>query len=380
MLDVYLTASIGQLAERARHLVASISAQLAQKQQLSPEFHPLAQTCRSQANALISDLNSLLHDPRYRQPGLQNIRLRAYKRMVAELDFLECVGVAALTRVNDEDRKMTRLVSDIAVEIHYPLIPPVVSCQSQSYFQAFPDLTLLSIPLKEAHFLLHLPDLYHELGHFILNEQNNPATEPFTSALDAAIMAARGRIAVMLSQPSRGPQGIVPRLQAWDANWVGAWGIELFCDLFGTSAVGPAYGWSHLHLCAKRGTNPFAVDNFPSSSHPPDEARMIVILEALTQLGYGHDAAAIEEKWRELLAHGNYATNADFDVCFPTSLLRDIAESAVKGFRALNCQEATPNAEGRVCQLLNLAWDKFWAEPDYFSAWEKRQRVEVAVS
>ncbi|HEY5769900.1 MAG TPA: hypothetical protein VIS71_08645, partial [Terrimicrobium sp.] len=221
MLDAYLTASIGQLSERARHLVASISAQLARKQQLSPEFHPLAQTCRSQVNVLISDLYSLLHDPSYQQPGLQNIRLRAYKRAVAELDFVECVGVAALTRVNDEDRKMTRLVADIAVEIGYPLIPPVVSCQSQSYFQAFPDLTLLSIPLKEAHFLLHLPDLYHELGHFILNEQNNPATEPFTAALEAAIMAARGHIATMLSQPSRGPQGIVPRFQAWDANWVG---------------------------------------------------------------------------------------------------------------------------------------------------------------
>jgi hypothetical protein len=56
---------------------------------------------------------------------------------------------------------------DIAEELMFPLPAPVVSCQSHfsSYFHAFPGLNVLRVPLKEGHFLLHLPDLYHELGH-----------------------------------------------------------------------------------------------------------------------------------------------------------------------------------------------------------------------
>jgi hypothetical protein len=163
MLDAYLTGSVGQLMERARHLQASISQQLAVPKNLPPEFHTLAQTCRNEVNNLVLDFRSLLSDPRFQRADLQAIRLRAYKRIVEELDFLELVGVAALIRINDADRSMTKVVGVIAEEIKYPLIPPVVSCQSQGYFQAFPGLNLLSIPQQEVYFLLHLPDLYHEL-------------------------------------------------------------------------------------------------------------------------------------------------------------------------------------------------------------------------
>jgi hypothetical protein len=143
MLDAYLTGSVGQLMERARHLQASISRQLAVPKNLPPEFHTLAQTCRNEVNNLVFDLGSLLSDSRFQRADLQAIRLRAYKRIVEELDFLELVGVAALIRVNEEDRSMTKVVGVIAEEIKYPLIPPVVSCQSQGYFQAFPGLNPL---------------------------------------------------------------------------------------------------------------------------------------------------------------------------------------------------------------------------------------------
>ena len=106
MLDAYLTGSVGQLMERARHLQASISRQLAVPKNLPPEFHTLAQTCRNEVNNLVFDLGSLLSDSRFKRADLQAIRLRAYKRIVEELDFLELVGIAALMG----HRTMLRLV------------------------------------------------------------------------------------------------------------------------------------------------------------------------------------------------------------------------------------------------------------------------------
>src|SRR5260370_13378864 len=111
MLGKYPAGPVGQLLERARHLQGAIS------KPFDAEFRTLAQTCRNGVNTLIADLQNLLDDPRFAKPGLQQLRLRAYKRLVDELDFIECVGFAALVRIIDEDKLMTRLVGDIAEEM-----------------------------------------------------------------------------------------------------------------------------------------------------------------------------------------------------------------------------------------------------------------------
>jgi hypothetical protein len=310
---------------------------------------------------------------------LQAIRLRAYKRIVEELDFLELVGVAALIRINDADRSMTKVVGAIAEEIKYPLIPPVVSCQSQGYFQAFPGLNLLSIPQQEVYFLLHLPDLYHELAHFILTEKNNPAVEPFKEALKRSIMAGRGHVADLLSNPGRGTKGFANRLKAWDGNWVCGWGIELCCDLFAVLACGPAFAWSHLHLCAKRAGDPFLVDNAPDSTHPSDAARMFVMLEALGNLEYSAEALAIEEKWNQLLAQAGYGKNADYTICFPHPLLTRIATYAFAGYQSIGCALSSKSSGAKTHDLFNEAWQRFWSDPTSYAEWEKTNRVTAFV-
>jgi len=377
MLDAYLVGSVGQLMERARHLQASISRQLAVVKNLPPEFHALAQTCRNEVNNLVVDLGSLLSDPRFQSPDLQSIRLRAYKRIIEELDFLELVGVATLIRVNDEDRSMTKVVGVIAGEINYPLIPPVVSCQSQGYFQAFPSLNLLSIPQKEVYFLLHLPDLYHELAHFILTERNNPTVEPFQDALKRSIMVGRGHVADLMNKEGRGTKGFANRLTAWDGNWVSGWGIELCCDLFAVLACGPAFAWSHLHLCAKRAGDPFLVDNAPDSTHPPDAARMFVMLEALGMLEYAADALAIEEKWNQLLGQAGYRQNPDYTICFPHALLTLIVSYAFAGYQSIGCAPSSRASGAKTHDLFNEAWHRFWDAPERYAQWEKANRVAV---
>ena len=55
--------------------------------------------------------------------------------------------------------------------------------------------------------------------------------------------------------------------------------------------------WSHLHLSATRGEDPFKVPtmNGVSTTHPTDGARMAVLLHGLTLTGFVKEAAEGEE-------------------------------------------------------------------------------------
>jgi hypothetical protein len=367
MLDDYLIASVGQLLERSRNLQGAIS------KPFPREFHTLAQTCRQSVNIVIRGLEALLKDARYRARGAESIRLRDYKRRVKDLDLLENVAFAALMRVNDDDHLMTKLVGDIAKEINYPLVPPVVSCQSQYYFQAYPLFGLMSVPQKEVNHLLHLPDLYHELGHFVLLEENNPVVAPFIQSYERSIASALTHFHKLRRKPTRGPRMDAEVIPVWEDCWLNAWAMEFYCDLFGTCACGPAYGWAHLHLCSKRGQHPFVVERTRGSSHPPDEARMFVILEALAAMGYRSEASLIEKQWRELLWVGGFATNADYPRCFPSQVLKEVANHAVNGYRDMGCHSAPIQKNCAVHSALNRAWDEFWKSPKDFAEWERQQ-------
>lgn len=361
MFDDYLRASVGQLLLRARNLNGEISKPNA------PEYYALWQRCSDLLNIVVRGLDALLKDERYLTPLVAPERLRAYKRLVGDLDFLESVAFAAIKRQNDEDLRMTKLVGEIAEEIRFMLPPPVVSCQSQSYFHAYPLYNLLLVPQKEVEFLLHLPDLYHELGHFVLLADNNPAVEAFQKAHEKTLADALGHTYAVRRKPTRGPRGDAATTRFWEDCWVRTWAIEFFCDLFGVCAAGPSYGWAHLHLCMKRGGDPFQI----YSSHPPDEARMFVVLEALTSLDYAEDAGRIDDRWRKMLELGAYTGNPDYDRCFPRSLLRAIAINGVNGYKRMGCRSAQDQRGKRVNKALNEAWRCFWGSPATFADWER---------
>jgi hypothetical protein len=99
---------------------------------------------------------------------------------------------------------------------------------------------------------------------------------------------------------------------------------------------------------------------------------MVVILDALTDLGFAKDAAEIEQKWRMLLKIGGYKPNADFTRCFDLQLLRRIALDAVVAYTAIGCFNAhSQAAHAPIYCALNEGWAIFWADPDGYPAWEK---------
>ena len=246
-MDDYFVGAIQQLLERARHLNTRVP------RDLEREFHTLVATCQAEVTRIVSTAQFLLDEPAIRLPANQPERLRMFRRAVADLDLVETVGFAAIERANKEDILLNRLMDRIRLETRYPLLPPVVTSLSQAYFRIFPSLNLLCVPLTEGRFLLHLPDLFHEIGHPLLSTTNNPMVEPFRQALNQVLHAAMVYLDDELRQQERrrGPARTTYMLECWARSWV-SWSVEFLCDLFGAFMVGPAFAWSHLHLFAAR--------------------------------------------------------------------------------------------------------------------------------
>ena len=269
---------------------------------------------------------------------------------------------------------MSALLREIAREITYPSTVPVVATLSQRYYCIYPDLNLLLVPLGERSFLLHLPDLYHELGHPLLEDENDPVVAPFRDACERIAGAAEARFRTLAVREARGhgPRPLAARLENVAASWLLFWPKEFFCDLFAAAVLGPAYDWAHLHLFAKRGSEPFFIPSTGYTSHPADAARMDMIIRMLRRQGYLTKSDAIRTAWNMLLATLGHHPSPDHRICHPDDLLDSCVDEARSALADMRCRLAQPGTTGRVHDLLNEAWSRLQADPDGFAAWEKK--------
>jgi hypothetical protein len=366
VLGSYLVGSIDQLQLRARRLIGGIP------RNLPREYAALDQACRAQINSIISDLTTLAEDSSDNEPGRQAIRLRSFRRLVADLDLLESTGVMALMRRHSDEGFLNRIVDRIRAEIRYPLAAPVVSSLSQQYFQIKSELNLMFVPLLEGDFLLHLPDLYHELAHPLLSVTNDPAIEPFQNAFYRSSERVIEHLAQLERSEDRrhGPKAYGLLLKRWVEAWIPFWLTEFFCDAFAATTVGPAYVWAHLHLVAKRGDDPFEIWD-TARSHPPDEARMRIMLGCLEQCGSGDSAKQIRTHWCDFVREVGLKAQPEYYRCVPDDLLSAIALDAKAGVEGLGCRVAGPDTLDEIHHILNSAWKQFWLAPNSYVEWER---------
>lgn len=369
VIDVYLSGSISQLVERARAMTANIP------RDLPRAYDTLAETCRREIGSRISDLRWLKDDPMFATEKFQPERMRKFKRIVSDLDFLETVAIVALKKAQKEDHRLNSFLERVCREIAYPGTIPVVTTLSQDYFHIYPELRLLCVPLIEGSFLLHLPDLYHELAHPLLVEHDDPVIEPFQKRFASTFRECLRYVRDEQVKAGRrnGPAKNQFMLKAWESSWAKYWLTEFYCDLFALFTVGPAFAWSHLHLALKRGGDPFAVPELSPSSHPADDARMRAMLYGLDLIGLLDASSRIESAWTAVHASLGFKPEPEYGWCFPTDLLQQIATDALAGTRELKIKVVTRTDSTSIAAQLNAAWEKFWASPDSFSSWERQQ-------
>jgi len=374
-LNEYLEVAIHQHQERGQRLLERIP----KPHKLPQEFHPLVLTSKREISSVLDRLEMLVNNPTMLQAKNQPERLRRFRRTVKDLSLLETTCVAALERYAQDDEFLSQLITHVIREIAYPLLPPMVTSLSQDYFHIYPSFNLLFVPLTEGDFLLHLPDLYHELGHPLITERHDPSVRPFQKQLldmldivsdylkEERLKEGRGR---------GGPRQFTSYFQIWEKSWLD-WAVEFFCDLFAVYTVGPAFGWSHLHLYMKRGDKPYDVPLFGTSSHPADHARMQTILYGLRLADFTDHADKIEQKWIALLNMSGAAPEPEFQRCFPESILELFAQKAYEATLELKCDIVTPQTDYPIYSLLNEAWDVFWTQPNCYIDWERSARLQL---
>jgi hypothetical protein len=368
----YIIGAILEAQGRARTLKGKVKSG-----QLSVHFNQLEQITSRHIDDVLLNLEGLLSDACYADDQNQRERILEFKKSIGSLDLIENVAVAALARSHQDDEVLNSLMDKIRKEINYPVPAPVVSCLSQQYYSIYTPFNLVCIPLLESDFLLHIPDIFHELAHGILDLDNNPKVEPFQKTLGQFNIAVLQHFKneIELEGRKTGPEILRLALQNWKTNWIEGWSIELFCDLFGLFTIGPAFAWSHLHLSVKRGRNPFRVPLLAPLTHPPDDARMTSILLGLHLMGFVAEEAAIRAKWSDYLNLCNYRKEPEIDRAFPIELLQKAVSFAHQGTKKIGCRIATPTTKDPIYSLLNDAWVTFWKDPKNYLAWEKEQVI-----
>ncbi len=293
------------------------------------------------------------------------------------MDYLETVGIAALNRASNDDHYLNAIISKVSQEIKYPRLTPIVTTLSQSYFCIYPSLNLLCVPLVEGRFLLHLPDLYHELAHPFFKEKNDPVLEPFQARYMDAVFEVLNHFEEekYKAEYRRGPRTLCDLLHTWQRSWIKFWVEEFFCDLYGVYTLGTAFVWSHLHLSIKRGGDPYEVSS-RVTSHPCDHARMMIMLHALHLIGFQDMAQQIQQKWSEFLNHISVSPEPEYYRCYQTDLMEKLAEYALEAVKQIQSRIATPTTQDSIHTLLNQAWEEFWQNPLTYVNWEKK-KIEV---
>jgi hypothetical protein len=362
----YLNGAEADLLRRGQTLFGKIPLKL------PAEFNLLTQKCRDELTRELDALQTIKSLP---LPS----RLRKFKRIVAQVDFLEVNGFAALNRANEDDKQLNVLVQRIVQEINYPLLPPAVTLLSQGYFYIWPLLGLLGVPLGESDSLLHLPDLYHELAHPLVDQRYEPRVQPFRRGLLQSLRMIENYIAYELGREdrSRGPKSFRYYLGTWMKAWTEGWLIEFYCDLFAIYTLGPAFAWAHIHLCAKRGVNPFEVSGIMATTHPADDARMTVMLHGLRYSGFVDEANLISHRWKEYIDLAGYKPEPEFQRCYSPDILLKLAQVSYEAVETMGCRIATPRTNDLVHNILNGAWARFWQNPKSYPMWEVDQVIQL---
>ena len=368
MLADYLQGTVPQLVERARLLKGKIP------RGLPRDYEALIKTCHGELDNIIARLRELQAGAPTASLAVRHAKLRQFKRAVADLDIVETRAIAALHRVHDDDHHANRLLYRICQEIAYPALPPTVSTLSSGYFYIDPRLNLLFIPPAEGSFLLHLPDLYHEMAHPLLAHKDHPVLDQLSQRFLEVTAEIHDYFANQRAKekPRRGPQDFKDQIDIWEIVWTKWWLVEFFCDLYAVFTLGPAFAWSHFHLFMKMGKDPYEMPTpFRPATHPADDARMRTLLAALRSSGFDQEAAAIVARWNDALALANAAPSPNYPFCYPEKLIQHMVAKVREGVAGMGCRIAGHGTVEPIHLLLNEAWARFWSNPSGYHEWEK---------
>ena len=348
------------------------------------ELSGLAERCTNIIDSITHRLRLTLKELETRNEDDVRDILRAIRRCVRNIEMVESHGISVLYYVNDEIRYMNKLIFRIHKEINLPLPQPSVACicaPKTKYYSFHPFTNVIFVPVGESKFLLHLPDAFHELGHYILfNMKNTLRLKEVNKRFNMAIKRITDYYQRLLTRKIRetGPPEIPNLIRLIHSQWKECWINEFFCDLFALYTLGPAYAWSHLHLTIKKSEDVYKFSRILPQTHPSDDSRMRMLLIGLNKLGLNNEAASILSKWNNMPLVLNTEPIVEYQYAYPEDMMKEIAELFLAGVKNGNISIISPKkleklSSDSIIRILNEAWTLFWIKPEEFRSWEEKR-------
>ncbi len=321
-------------------------------------------------------LSKLLMEIQVGEQTSSNETLRRTRSIVRQITEVETYGIAALEYQNKESEFLNKLTFKIHQEIDFPLTSPSVCCISTNYYFTVPFANIIFVPLLESEYLLHLSDLYHEIGHLVVRErEKSPTLNAIKDSFDQAFTKITEYYVELINEKTRerSPEEIPHTIRYIHEQWK-SWLVEFFCDLFAAYTLGPAYVWSHLHLSTKTSPDIYQISIVLDQSHPADEARMKMLLYGLQNTKFYKELDVITSEWKKLKNFWS-EPSPEYQYAYPDELLKEITEIFLKGMQESGFNIMTPEKmkqeKDTVRITLNESWDKFWeCTVEEFRQWE----------
>jgi hypothetical protein len=308
-------------------------------------------------------VEQLLKDPDLTDPKLEPNFFMDFKRLSELILNVEDASLLILKRCSIEDRFLSALLEQICREVGYKDRAPLCGALSFQYFQALMGMDIIMTPQTQASELLALPDLYHELAHFVLFRRRSEFEVPLLGLIHKYFADA-----IRKGQQQGLPKASLEIIRDNHALWTGSWHVEFACDMVATYWCGPSYGLANLRLSATRG-DPYQ----DSGTHPADDARRAGIASILRLAGDAPAATEIDLLWQDLRRLSPSALPPGYAKRYSTRLLEKLAECIFAactkaGFHRFADQQNQKNAF--VSRTVAEAWKAFHQDAGAFPAFE----------
>jgi hypothetical protein len=311
----------------------------------------------------LSLVDDLLADPDLADPLLEPNFFMDFKRLSELILNVEDSSLLILKRCSQEDRFLSALLQQICREVGYKDPVPLCGALSFQYFQALMGMDIIMTPQTQASELLALPDLYHELAHFVLFRCRADFEVPLLGLIHKFFADAIRR-----GKQQGLPKASLDIIRDNHGLWTGSWHIEFACDMVATYWCGPAYGLANLRLSATRG-DPYQ----DSATHPADDARRVGIECVLKLTGDAKAAGEIDRLWQDLKRLSPSVQPPGYAKRYSTRLLEQLAQCVHdactrSGFRGFAAQQQQKDAF--VSRAVSDAWKAFQHDAGAFPTFE----------
>jgi hypothetical protein len=303
---------------------------------LPADFNTHRKEAAQRLTRSVAWIEHTLRDPDLADPKLEPNFFMDFKRVSELIVSIEDTSLLILKRCSPEDRYLTALLAQICREVGYKDTPPLCGALSFQYFQALMETDIIMTPQGQASELLALPDLYHELVHFVVYRQRPALEVPVLAIIHKyfADAARKGRQQGL-------PQATMDAIGKNSTLWTSLWHVEFACDMVATYWCGPAYGLANLRLSATRG-DPYQ----DSATHPADDARKTGIECILKLAGESAAAGEIDRMWQDLKRLSPSVQPTGYGKRYPAQLLEQVAQCVYQACVGLGFQRFSQQQPG----------------------------------